>query len=66
MSFHVLMNSLNELWKHDKMRGLPNILSLFRNEFSKLNNTGSRLSQDIKNYLKSDSWRENGKIDVIT
>ena len=51
MSAHVLLNSLNELWKHDKMRGLPNILLLFRNEFNKFNNTGSRLSQDIKTTL---------------
>ena len=30
---HVLLNLLNESWKRDKMRGLPSILSLFRNEF---------------------------------
>ena len=29
MSVHVLLNLLNDLWKRDKMRGLPNILSLF-------------------------------------
>ena len=39
MSAHGLMNLLNELRKSDKMRGLPSILSLFRNEFNKLNNT---------------------------
>ena len=33
MSAHVLLNLLNELRKSDKMRGLPGILSLFRNEF---------------------------------
>ena len=33
MSAHVLLKSLNELRKRDKMRGLPIILSLFRNEF---------------------------------
>ena len=32
MSAHVLLNLLNELGKRDKMRGLPSILSLFRNE----------------------------------
>ena len=32
MSAHVLLNLLNELGKSDKMRGLPSILSLFRNE----------------------------------
>ena len=35
MSAHVLLNLLNELGKRDKMRGLPSILSLFRNEFNK-------------------------------
>ena len=35
MSAHVLLNLLNELGKREKMRGLPCILSLFRNEFNK-------------------------------
>ena len=35
MSAHVLLNLLNELGKRDKMRGLPSVLSLFRNEFYK-------------------------------
>ena len=39
MSVHVLLNLLNELRKSDKMRGLSNILSLFRTEFNKFNNT---------------------------
>ena len=39
MSVHVLLNLLNELGKRDKMRGLPSILSLFRYEFNKFNNT---------------------------
>ena len=39
ISAHVLLNSLNELGKRDKMRGLPSILSLFRNELNKFNNT---------------------------
>ena len=34
MSAHVLLNLLNELGKRDKMRGLPSILSFFRNEFN--------------------------------
>ena len=38
-SAHVLLNLLNELGKRGKMRGLSSILSLFRNEFNKLNNT---------------------------
>ena len=39
----VLLNLLNELGKRDKMRGLPSILSLFRNEFNKFNNTRARM-----------------------
>ena len=39
MSAHVLLNLLNELGKRDKIRGLPSILSLFRNEFNLFNNT---------------------------
>ena len=35
MSAHVLFNLINELEKRDKMRDLPSILSLFRNEFNK-------------------------------
>ena len=34
MSAHVLLDLLNELGKRGKMRGLPSILSLFRNEFN--------------------------------
>ena len=43
MSAHVLLNLLNELGKSDKMRGSPSILSLFRNEFNKFNNTRARM-----------------------
>ena len=43
MSVHVLLNILNELGKRDKMRGLPRILSLLRNEFNKFSNTGARM-----------------------
>ena len=39
MSAHVLLNLSNKLRKIDTMRGLPRFLSLFRNEFNKLNNT---------------------------
>ena len=57
MSAYVLLNLLNELRKRDKMRGLPSILSLFRKEFNKFNNTGAPvrfyLSYDIKIILKS-------------
>ena len=41
---HVLLNLLNELGeKRDKMLGLPIILSLFRNEFCKFNNTRAQM-----------------------
>ena len=42
ISAHVLLNLFNELRKRDKMRGLPSILSLFRNEFNKCNKTRER------------------------
>ena len=47
MSAHVLLTLLNELGKSDKMRGLPSILLLFRNEFNKFNNTGARMLDSI-------------------
>ena len=34
MSAYVLLNVLNELWKSDKMRGLPSILSLLATIFT--------------------------------
>ena len=62
MSAHVLLNLLNELGKRDKMRGLPSILSLFRNEFNKFNNTRARMLDSIyhmTNTLESHFWRKN-------
>ena len=66
MSAHVLLVLLNELGKRDKMRGLPSILSLFRNEFNKFNKTRARIldsiyhmTLSIKNTLKSNFWRKN-------
>ena len=62
MSAHVLLNLLNELGKRNKMRGLPSILSLFRNEFNKFNNTRARMLDSIyhmTNTLKSHFWRKN-------
>ena len=47
MSAHVLLKLLNELGKRDKMRGLPSILSIFRNEFNKFNNTRARMLDSI-------------------
>ena len=61
MSAHVLLNLLNELGKRDKMRGLPSILSLFRNEFNNFNNTRARMLDSIyhmTNTLKSHFWRK--------
>ena len=61
MSAHVLLNLLNELGKRDKMRGLPSILSLFRNEFNKFNNTRARMLDSIyhmTNTLKSHFLRK--------
>ena len=66
MSANVLLNLLNELGERDKMRGLPNILSLLRNEFNKFNNTGARMLDSIYpmnlKYLKMHFWCENVKI----
>ena len=47
MSAHVLLILLNELGKRDKMRGLPSILLLFRNDFNKFNNIGARMLDSI-------------------
>ena len=56
------------------MRGLPSILSLFRNEFNKFNNTRARML-DSKITLKPHFWRKtlyfchyvrNVVMDVIT
>ena len=59
MSAHVLLNLLNELGKRDKMRGLPSILSLFRNEFNKFNNTRARMLDSIYHMIKSHFCRKN-------
>ena len=62
MSAHVLLNSLNELGKRDKMQGLPSILSHFRNKFNKFNNTRARMLDSLyhmTNTLKSYFWHKN-------
>ena len=62
MSAHVVLNLLNEFGERDKMRGLPSILSLFRNEYYKFNNTMARMLDSIyhmTNTLKSRFWRSN-------
>ena len=43
VSARVLLNLLNKLENRDKMRGLPSILSHFRTEFNKFNNTRARM-----------------------
>ena len=47
MSAHVLLNLLDEFGKRYRMRGLPSILSFFRNEFDKFNNTRARMLDSI-------------------
>ena len=59
MSAHVLLNLLNELGKRDKMRGLQIILSLFCNEFNKLNNTRVRMLHSIYHMTLSHFCRKN-------
>ena len=62
MSAHVLFNLLNEFGKRDKMRGLPSIFSLFRNEFNKVNYTGARMLDSIYHMTLSHFWRKKHKI----
>ena len=52
MSAHVLLNLLNELGKRDKMRGLPSILSSFRNKLNKFNNTRTQMLDSIYHTTK--------------
>ena len=62
MNAHVSLNLLNDLGKRDKMRGLPNILFLFRNEFNECNKTRARMLDSIyhmTNTFKSHFWRKN-------
>ena len=47
MTAHALLNLLNELRKRDKMQGLLSILSLFRDEFNKFNNTLAQMLDSI-------------------
>ena len=47
MSAHVLLDLLSKLGKRDKMRGLPSILFIFRNEFNKFNNTRAGMLDSI-------------------
>ena len=47
ISAHVLFDLFNKLGKSDKVRGLPSILLLFRNEFNKFNDTRLRILDSI-------------------
>ena len=47
MSAHVLLNLLSMLRKSDKLKGLQSILSFFRKEFNKFNNTGAYMTLEL-------------------
>ena len=47
MSAHVVLGLFNKLRKSDKKRGLPSILSLFRDEFKQFNNARVRMLDSI-------------------
>ena len=51
MSAHVLSIVLNELRNRERMQGLPSILSFFRKEFNKFNNTGALMLDKITKKL---------------
>ena len=62
MTDHIGLNLLNKLRKRDTMQALSSIISLFRKEFNKFNNTRERMLDYIKSYdimitLKSHFWR---------
>ena len=54
------LDLLNEFGKRDKIRGLPSILSLFRNEFNKFINTRAQMLDSIQYHIRT------GVMDVIT
>ena len=47
MSAHVLLNLSKKKGELNKMRGLPNSISLFRNEFNKCDETRARILDSI-------------------
>ena len=47
MIAHDLLNLLNELIKGDKIQSLSSLLSFFRNELNKCNNTGAGMIDSI-------------------
>ena len=72
MSAHVLLHLLNELRKRDKMLGKPRILSLFRNELNKFNNTRDvfyvRREVDVIKTAKANAYIIHifGKIELLS
>ena len=66
MSAHVLLNLFNELRKSVKMRGLLSILSLFRNEFNKFDNTGALMLDSIYHMALKLHLLRNVVMDIIT
>ena len=62
MCVDVLLSLLIELRKIAKIRGLPSILSHFRNEFNQFNSSEACISHDINCNQKSLFWRENVNI----
>ena len=64
MSAHVLLNLLNELGKRDKMRGFPNISSLFHNLFNKFNKTKAQILDSIYHMTLRWSQRWYGRHNV--
>ena len=67
MSAQVLLNSLNVWGKIDKMQGLSSILSIFRNELNKFNNTEAWMLESIYHmilnlkYIKIAFWYTKNK-----
>ena len=47
MSDHVVFEFIKRVGNIDQMQGLPSILSLFRNQFNKSNNTRARMVDSI-------------------
>ena len=43
MSARVFTELPNELGKRDRIRGMPRMISLFRNAFNRFENTGARM-----------------------
>ena len=61
---------IQHLGKRDKMRGVPSILSLLRNEFDNINNTRAGMLDYIYHYeiyitLKSDLCRKKNIINLV-